>query len=271
MPPRLSRLFVALLVASLPALSGSAAGAEETTVGSRQAAPETGDGAAAAAEGVVVRAKQPETLLEFAVAGGWLMIPIALSSVLGLAFLVERLIALRRRRILPPALASGMRSLIREQALDRGRAASLLDAHPSAAAAVIRSALDRLDLERQEIIAGVNEAAAREVYDLRKNLRAFAIIASVAPLLGLLGTVTGLIQCFREVAMSGLGSGASLAPGMYEALITTAAGLFVAIPALLVYYWLTARIDHHVHEIDLLVGDLVEAHRVRPAYAPSGG
>jgi biopolymer transport protein ExbB len=200
-------------------------------------------------------------------AGGWLMIPIALASVLGVAFFVERLIHLRRSRVLPPALARGIRALARERPLDRARAAALLEAHPSTAASVLRAALHRLEEDREEIVAAVNEAATRGVYDLRRNLRAFAVIASVAPLLGLLGTVTGLIRCFREVAMGGLGSGASLAPGMYEALTTTAGGLFVAIPSLLVYYWFTARIDHHVHEIDVLVADFVEAHRVRQAGA----
>jgi biopolymer transport protein ExbB len=264
---RLAAALAVLLAAGLSGAEEPASPAKATPAAGAAALPAEEAEEPAPAAGAAMAAKQPETLLEFAVAGGWLMIPIALSSILGLAFLVERLIHLRTRKVLPPALMVGARALIREKPLDRARAGSLVQAHPSAAASVLGAALERLDQDREEITAAVNEAAAREVYDLRRNLRAFAVIASVAPLLGLLGTVTGLIQCFREVAMSGLGSGASLAPGMYEALITTAGGLFVAIPSLLVYYWFTARIDHYVHEIDLLVADFVEAHRVRPAYS----
>jgi biopolymer transport protein ExbB len=100
---------------------------------------------------------------------------------------------------------------------------------------------------------------------MRRYLRLFAVVASVAPLLGLLGTVTGMVQAFRTVAEQGLGSGKYLAPGIYQALITTVAGLIVAIPALLTYYWLSARIENYVHAIDTLVVDFVEAHRLRPS------
>jgi biopolymer transport protein ExbB len=233
------------------------AGAEPGPAGGEAAPVEP----AAAAE--VRTTKQPETLLEFAVAGGWLMIPITLSSIVWLAFLVERSIFLRKRRAIPAGLVQGIRGLAKP--LDRAGAEKVLDAHPSAAAAVLRAALDRLDLDRSEITHAVNDTAQREVYKLRKNLRVFAIVASVAPLLGLLGTVTGLIQCFREVATSGLGSGAALAPGIYEALITTAGGLFVAIPALLTYYWFMARVDGFVHEIDGLVVGFVDEHRPKSA------
>lgn len=195
-------------------LSGSAKGQTEETQ-----QPEPGR-----ANGTFVTTKQPETLLEFTVAGGWLMIPIGLCSVVWVAFLVERLVLLRSKRVIPAALFTGLRSICPTRPLDLGRAKLLLGAHPSAAANVLSVALDRLALPRDELEEGVNNTAQREIHLLRKNLRIFAIVASIAPLLGLLGTVTGLIQSFREVAISGLGSGAALAPGIYQALITTAGG-----------------------------------------------
>jgi biopolymer transport protein ExbB len=212
--------------------------------------------------------KQPETFLEFAVAGGYLMIPLTLCSVLWLSFLAERLLFLRKKRVMPQKLCVGFRAISKEVPLDRGKATELLGVHPSSLAVVMKVALDHLDQGREEIERSVNSAAQREIYLLRKNVRIFAVIASVAPLMGLLGTVLGLVQAFREVAISGLGSsGAALAPGIYQALITTVAGLVVAIPCLLTYYWLMARIDHYVHEMDNLVEDFVDAQGSAPPEA----
>jgi len=212
--------------------------------------------------------EQPETFLEFAVAGGYLMIPLTLCSIFWLSFLVERLLFLHKAKVIPQELSVAFRSLSKEVPLDRGKASALLEEHPSSLAVVLRAALAHLNQGRDEIERSVNNAAQRETYLLRKNIRIFAVIASVAPLIGLLGTVMGLVQAFREVAISGLGSsGAALAPGIYQALITTVAGLVVAIPCLLTYYWLMARIDHYVHEMDNLLEDFVEAHGGAPAPA----
>jgi biopolymer transport protein ExbB len=203
--------------------------------------------------------KQPKTLLEFAMAGGWMMLPLGLASVAWVAFLAERVITLRRKNTVPVPLTEGVAALVRAKPFNRASATTLLDANPSSAARVLRAALDRLDLDRQEIEKGVNGAAQREIYLLRRNIWIFAVVSSAAPLLGLLGTAVGLVQAFREVAISGLGSGANLAPGLYEALVTTIGGLAVAIPAIITYYWLHACVDHYVHEMDCLATDLVEA------------
>ena len=221
--------------------------------------------------GAVPGRKQPETLLEFAVAGGWLMVPISLCSVIWLAFLIERLILLRRKRAIPEKLVHAVKSAGSTRPPDKERLRAILDSHPCAAARVVQVALDRIDQPRGDLEGGVNNAAQREVHALRRNLRIFAIVASVAPLFGLLGTCTGLIQAFRAVAMSGLGSGPALAPGIYEALITTAGGLMVAIPSLLTYYFFTARVDQYVREIDYLVTDVVEMFHPPAAGAASAG
>lgn len=207
-----------------------------------------------------VKKKQPETLLEFWVAGGYLMVPITLSSIVWVAYLVERLLALARKKTVPQDLLRGVREAVAARPLDRDGLRQRLAGVQCTLSSVVRAALERLDQPRDEIEKHVNNVAQREIYLLRRNLRVFSIVANVAPLLGLLGTVTGLVQAFREVAISGLGSGAALAPGIYEALITTVGGLVVAIPAMLTYYWLTARVDHYIHEIDEVVVDLVEAH-----------
>jgi biopolymer transport protein ExbB len=194
--------------------------------------------------------------------------PLTLCSIFWLSFLVERLLFLRKPKVIPQELSVAFRSLVQEEPFDRGKALALLEEHPSSLAVVLRVALNHLNKGRDEIERSVNSTAQREIYLLRKNIRVFAVIASVAPLMGLLGTVLGLVQAFREVAISGLGSsGAALAPGIYQALITTVAGLVVAIPCLLTYYWLVARIDHCVHEMDNLVEDFVDAHGGAPPAA----
>ncbi len=215
------------------------------------------EGAAPARGGT--QRKQPETILEFAIAGGWMMLPLCVASVLWVGFFVERMIVLWPERVVPGQLLGTLRSLLDDRPFDRARALAAVKAHPSPAASVFRAALDRFDLSPQAIEKGVQNTAAHETYLLRDHLWIFAVISTVAPLLGLLGTVIGLVQAFREVAISGLGAGATLAPGIYEALVSTVAGLATAIPSLAIYYWLHARVDGFLHDIDGVVVRIVEA------------
>lgn len=218
----------------------------------KQASPEP---AAAPAE---KRHGHPETLLDFAISGGWMMIPLGICSIIWVGFFVERLIVLRRRAVAPRELLSSLRDLARERPFDRNRALAAVRAHRSAAAAILEAAIERLGSSPERLEKGVQNVAAQQAYKLRENLWIFAIISTVAPLLGLLGTVVGLVQAFREVAITGLGAGSTLAPGIYEALVATVAGLATAIPAMAIYYWLHARVDRYMHEIDGVVVEIVE-------------
>ncbi len=202
--------------------------------------------------------EHPESYLDFAVAGGYLMIPIGLCSVLLVAFFIERLVAIRRSRVLPKGFAAAVESASNGSQLDVAKVESACDSHPSSASRILRAALGKIGEPREEIESAVNNTAQREIHSMKRYTRLFSIIAAVAPLLGLLGTVTGMIQAFREVAIQGLGSGQALAPGIYKALVTTAAGLLVAIPALIAYHWLRSRIDNYVQSIDNLVVDFVD-------------
>jgi biopolymer transport protein ExbB len=210
--------------------------------------------------------RHPETYLEFAIAGGPVMIPIGLASLFALAFLLERLWSTRRARVVPPRLVAALGAGGAAGGIPPAQVDALLLANPSAASRVLKAALGRLGRPRAEIEAAVNTAAQREVVTLRRNVRLFAVLSTVTPLLGLLGTVTGLIRAFRQVAMQGLGQGQAYAAGIYEALTNTAAGLIVAIPCLLAYYWLMGRVDRYVHQMDELVVGLVDG---RAAGGPS--
>ncbi len=220
-------------------------------------APPTAAGGEAAA---ALPAKPvPKTYLDLAIAGGPVMIFLALCSIVFLAFLAERMVKTRRSRILPAPLLAALRG---EGSLrPREQVEAVCAAHPSAAAAIIETALEHLTDPYDELSRSVNNTAQREAHALRKNMRVLSMVATVAPLLGLLGTVTGLIGAFREVSIQGLGQGQAYAAGIYEALANTAAGLMIAIPALLAYHWLMARIDHGMHQIDFLVTDLIDARR----------
>ena len=214
----------------------------------------------------ITSAEHPKSYLDFAVAGGYLMIPIGVCSVLWLAFLVERLITTRRGRVLPARLWRALQDLPARGTADSGgiaEASALCEAYPSSAGRILRAALEKIRRPLSEIEQAVNNTAQREIHSLKRYVRLFAVLAAVTPLIGLLGTVTGMIQAFREVAIQGLGSGQALAPGIYKALVTTAAGLLVAIPALITYHWLMSRVDNFVHELDNLVTDFVEVHKPR--------
>ncbi len=214
---------------------------------------------------VEVPRRHPRTLLDFALAGGWMMVPLCVCSVVMVGFFLERLIVLRRGRVAPRRLLTALAEVVRERPLDRDRALAVAAAHPSPAAAILRVVIERLESTPEKLEKGAKNAADREAYRLRDRLWIFAILSTVSPLLGLLGTVTGLVQAFREVAISGLGAGATLAPGIYEALVCTVAGLAIAIPSIAMYYWLHARVDRYMHEIDGLAVDIVDAGELSPA------
>ena len=214
----------------------------------------------AGADGDAAEDEHPESYLDFAFAGGWLMAPIGICSLLWLTFLGERLIYLRPSKIVPAGFTMQIDGL-EPGKLDAEKVDALCEANPSSAARVIRTAVQHIGETREEIELAVNNTAQREIHLMRRYIRVFAVIAAVAPLLGLLGTVTGMIQAFREVASSGLGSGQALAPGIYKALVTTAGGLVVAIPTLMTHYWMMSRVEGFVHRIDNLVVDFVEKFR----------
>ena len=133
---------------------------------------------------------------------------------------------------------------------------------PSTTARVFLAGIKRLGEPVETLERHIAEAGEREATGLRKHLRVLSVIAAIAPLLGLLGTIFGMITAFQTVATSGdaLGKTELLAEGIYEAMTTTAAGLIVAIPALLMYHWVSARVDTLVIRIDHMTLDFIEEH-----------
>ncbi len=214
---------------------------------------------------------QVQSIWDFVVKGGPVMVPIGICSLVALAVLIERSVSLRRRKLIPPDFVAGLRALVARRAAP-SEALGFCQSSDSPLARVVSAGLKRMGEPVERLEKQVEEAGQREVLKLRKNLRVLAVVGSVSTLLGLLGTIMGMINAFQTVAASGeaLGRTELLAKGIYEALITTAAGLIVAIPVIIAYHWIAARIDGIVAEIDRQTLEFAEAY-FRPASAPVRG
>ena len=197
---------------------------------------------------------------EFLAKGGVVMIPIALCSVIALTVFLERLWALQRQRVLPVQFISLLKKAVREGRWERAR--SLCDSNESTVSRVARAGLRYINRRREIVRDALQEAGRREISYLERFLPALGAIASIAPLLGLLGTVTGMIKVFGRVAeeydKGGDVNAGMLANGIWEALITTAAGLTVAIPAFLMFRFLMSRIDRYVVELESFSSELTD-------------
>lgn len=173
--------------------------------------------------------------------GGWVMYPLLFCSLAAVGLALERLWALRRRRVLPPRFLAAVGEVI---AAGRHEEAAMLcqgGAHGAGRLALV--ALKMAGQPRALFKDALEEAGRREAQALRLHLDALHLVASVSPLLGLLGTVSGMIRAFNALAAGGAGDPALLAGGISEALLTTAAGLCVAIPALVLHRLLAGRAE----------------------------
>jgi biopolymer transport protein ExbB len=188
------------------------------------------------------------------------MIPIALCSLVALTVIVERFATLRRRNVIPPGFLPGLTDLLDEDREDTDAALGYCRRDGSPIANIFAAAIKRFGESIELLEKHIEEACRREVVKLRKYLRLLAVVASIAPLMGLLGTIFGMIDAFQTVAASGeaLGKTEMLAKGIYQAMITTAAGLTLAIPVLIAYHWITAKIEALVTEMDAMTVDFVE-------------
>ena len=203
---------------------------------------------------------QIQSVWDFILKGGPMMIPIALCSFIALTVIVERLVSLRRRNVVPPDFLSGLKAAMKIGEEDRSKAISHCQANDSPLASILAAGVRRLSEPVELLEKHIQEAGERAVVGLRKNLRALSVIGSICPLLGLLGTIFGMIKAFQTVATSGeaLGKTELLAEGIYQAMITTAAGLLVAIPVIIAYHLIAGKIDRLMNEMDEMTIEFVE-------------
>ena len=197
-------------------------------------------------------------LLSIVGGAGPLMFPLAVCSLLLLTFVFERFISLRKAKVIPKPFVKRFMQQMHLGELNREKALELCTENKSPVARVFIGALRKWGRPAVEVEQGIIDAGERVTNELRRYLRVLNGVATISPLLGLLGTVVGMIRAFNAIATSdALGRPQLLASGISEALLTTAGGLSVAIPALIFYLFFTSRVDRLVIEIDNAGQELV--------------
>jgi len=206
-------------------------------------------------------------ILTFLTKGGVLMIPLFLCSILSLAVIIEKLFTLRARKVLPPEIAKVVQNYSSED--DISLVTSVCRQNKSLLARIILIVLNHRNLAYQRMKEEIVNNVRQELRSLEKRLGILETIASVAPILGLLGTVVGMIKVFSVITSQGVGNASALSGGISEALITTAFGLTVAIPALICYNYFTRKSEDLILDIENITNNLVKNinHKKEDEYA----
>ena len=188
--------------------------------------------------------------------GGIAMWPLLVCSVAGLAIILERAWALQRRRIIPPTLADAIeKQPVTPEQTEMIRALSAED--DSVLGALVHAVFTHASLPKAENVEAMQALARQIVGRMERGLTTLSLIAELGPLLGLLGTVIGMVQLFEDVAKKGLGDPAEISHGIYEALTATMTGLGIAIPALIAYMYLRRRIEVLALELERHTNELL--------------
>jgi biopolymer transport protein ExbB len=196
-------------------------------------------------------------MIEIVKSGGWLMAPIILCAIVALAITLERFWTLRSTRVIPEDLTNKVWGWVKKDELDQKQIQSLHQGSPLGQ--ILAAGLISRDRDRSVMKEAIEDTGRHVVHELERYLETLGTIAAISPLLGLLGTVVGMIKTFAAITSHGVGSPTALAGGIAEALITTAAGLSVAIPALLAYRYYRNRIDTLVVTMEKEAIKLLEA------------
>jgi biopolymer transport protein ExbB len=191
------------------------------------------------------------------VSGGWLMWPILLCSIIVVAISIERFITLKTERIVPAGQLAQVWQQLRNKELDGERLKALRDSSPLGY--ILASGISNSGHGRDVMKDSIEESAGQVIHQLERFLSILGTIANTTPLLGLLGTVLGMIQVFADIMLFGTGNAAQLAGGISQALITTAAGLTVAIPAMILHRYFERHVESLVVQLEGQATKLVDA------------
>ncbi len=215
--------------------------------------------ATAAANEMAGQIQEPMSLWDLYIKGGIFMIPITLMSFVAIAFSVERYLALRRHKVIPQELIAAFGEMSSQGGFDPRKAYRICQQFPSAASNIVRAMLLKVGRPHSEVEHAVSEASNKEATKLYGNVRPIALAVTISPLLGLLGTVQGMIMAFYDTAFTpvGVSKSTALAQGIYTALVTTFAGLCVAIPAAMMCHFFEGKILKLFQEIDELLFNLL--------------
>jgi biopolymer transport protein ExbB len=205
-------------------------------------------------------------MLELFKAGGLLMLPLFICSVIAIAIIAERFWSLRTKRIAPEGLVQQIWQWLRYNQVDNHRIKTLQN--ESALGQVLAAGLLNRNNSREITKESIEDVGRHVTQSLERNLNTLGTIAAISPLLGLLGTVVGMIKVFAVITTEGVGNPETLAGGISEALITTAAGLVIAIPSLIFYRYFRGKINQLVVDMEEQALTLVEILHGEREYNP---
>lgn len=196
-------------------------------------------------------------MFEFLKAGGLFMIPLVLTSIVGVAFMIERGLALRWNRVIPPRVEEAVETFPPDALPELRR---VCEERPSALSRLLLVAQDHLSRPREETVDVVQTHARREMLHLERGLVVLEIVVGIAPLLGLVGAIHGLITLFADLGQGGIADNARLARGISEALNTTLMGLLIAIPALIAWSYFNKKVETLAVELEMLCDNFLRRH-----------
>jgi len=250
---------VAILIVNLTVLAQPATTAPATT------APARGEAGAK----VDAPAPPKPSLFDMFRKGGIFMYPLAACSVVALAIIFERMLALRRANVIPTRFAQGLRATMRDLRRDRQAGLVYCRNHDVPIARMIAAGLKRLPRGLDALEKAIEDAGTHESMLLRRNMRFLYALGSVATLLGLIGTISGMIQAFQVAAAGGVGRVEQLSTGIYEAMVCTFGGLAVAIVVTLAYYFFVGRIERLVGELNVTLMKFSETYGIDAGEPPA--
>ena len=193
----------------------------------------------------------PTSIVELVRSLQWWIVPFAIATLIALWFTTERLVVLRRGRVIPKPFVQRFLKLLADGDLDRDEALEICEKNDSPIAHVFAHGVRKWDKPSVEVEQAIIDGGEREVSALRSHLRVINGVATITPMIGLLGTVWGMLESFHNISEAGaMGKTSQLASGIALALVTTAAGLLIAIPSLISYMYLSGRVDALVMEMD---------------------
>jgi biopolymer transport protein ExbB len=187
-------------------------------------------------------------VLEFFDKGGFIIYPLLLCSIVGLAIVIEKSIALRRKKVIIPEVVNVLDNI--KGPSDIGLALSMCEKHKGPFANIVKVGLENRNLPKEDIKETLNDQGRQEVHTLERGLVILETVAGIAPLMGLLGTVIGILKVFNVISVMGVGQATAMAGGISEALITTIVGLSIGIPAVVGFNYFTNKAESLVLEIE---------------------
>ena len=195
-------------------------------------------------------------MLELFERGGIMMYPLALASLLAVALVIDMAIALRKRKIIIPEILAVVKNFSSLKDMDLAK--SMCDKYDSPFSNIVKLSLDYHVLSKGELREIIEDQGRQETRRLEKGLVALETIAAISPLMGLLGTVIGMVRVFEVIKDQGIGQTAALSGGISEALLTTVSGLFVGIPVLIAYYYFSSKSEDLILDIEKYSNQLIQ-------------